>query len=209
MHHRGARLWTALLKHFLPIAAGLPRRQQKHVVGLLRILLLLVAAAVVVGVLLLELINFQRIVFTSNNNGANSDKVNPSSNIISSKTQQQHIYKILCTTIPQYMELGSYAARCVSFKTYVDKCAPSVDIVLDTIPDATSTKQYNSTMFVKGTPSIQSNLGQIYIDVVDGFSIRGYNVPTNFTIIVQNTQHGMEVFPNHTVHVIEHWYSEY
>lgn len=64
-------------------------------------------------------------------------------------------------------------------------------------------------MFVKGTPSIQSNLGQIYIDVVDGFSIRGYNVPTNFTIIVQNTQHGMEVFPNHTVHVIEHWYSEY
>ena len=69
--HRGARLWTAL-KHFLPIAAGLPRRQQKHVVGLLRILLLLVVAAVVVGVLLLELINFQRIVFTSNNNGANS-----------------------------------------------------------------------------------------------------------------------------------------
>ena len=52
------------------------------------------------------------------------------------------------------MELGSYAARCASFKTYVDKCAPSVDIVLDTIPDATSTtKQYNSTMFVKGTPS--------------------------------------------------------
>ena len=109
MQHRGARLWTAL-KHFLPIAAGLPRRQQKHVVGLLRILLLLVVAAVVVGVLLLELINFQRIVFTSNNNGANSDKVNPSSNIISSETQQQHIYKILCTTIPQYMELGSYAA---------------------------------------------------------------------------------------------------
>ena len=39
-------------------------------------------------------------------------------------------YRILCTSDARSLEAGSYQARCVMFKHWVDRCAPSDDLVL-------------------------------------------------------------------------------
>ena len=126
-------------------------------------------------------------------------------------------YKILCSTKPKYLQslAGSYRARCIQFKSWLDesKCAPSVDITftLEGLPSRTNhTIQYNATMYVKAIPpSNQVNLGRVFVDVVDGFNIEGRYVPKEFEVIVQTSMHGSEVFPDHTIHTVEHMYSSY
>ena len=118
-------------------------------------------------------------------------------------------YKILCSSMPRVMEWGSYLARCITFKIWADKCAPSVDVVTGPIPAISDkTIHYNATMFVKAVPPVQDNLGKIFIDVVDQFGMNGFQIPTKFEVIVQNPYQG-ELFPNHKTHIVEHWYNSY
>jgi hypothetical protein len=118
-------------------------------------------------------------------------------------------YRILCTSDARSLEAGSYQARCVMFKHWVDRCAPSVDLVLGEVSSRDSRVQYNATMFVKGMPPVsQPNLGMVVIDVVDRFELSEDTVPTQFGVIVQNTMHETK-FPNHTTHVVEHFFGSY
>eukprot|EP01082_Thalassiosira_pseudonana_P009492 g8505.t1 g8505 contig3:246553-248192(-) len=51
-------------------------------------------------------------------------------------------YRILCTSDARSLEAGSYQARCVMFKHWVDRCAPSDDLVLEkSLPE---TVEYNT-----------------------------------------------------------------
>lgn len=123
-------------------------------------------------------------------------------------------YKILCTAAANNVNppSGSYRARCLNFKAWVDRCAPSVKIFLGLIPpmSANGTAVFNATLYVKGVPPLsRPDLGRKVVDVVDNFGLRGHHVPEEFEVIVQNIQHGDEVFPNHTKHVIEHIYNTY
>ena len=120
-------------------------------------------------------------------------------------------FRVLCTTTPRQRQWGSYNARCLNFKSWLNSssCANLVEMSTGEIPPHHEGIQYNATMYVKSIPPEQANLGRVFVDVVDGWGIRGSNTPDSFEVIVQNPMHGTDVFPNHTYHVIEHMYSSY
>mmetsp|Transcript_11210 Transcript_11210/g.22810 ORF Transcript_11210/g.22810 Transcript_11210/m.22810 type:complete len:144 (-) Transcript_11210:29-460(-) len=66
--------------------------------------------------------------------------------------------------------------------------------------------QYNATIYHKGVPPKRDDLGKVFVDVVDDFTLSGSIVPKDFEIIVQN-EFQSEVFPRHKTHIIEHWYN--
>ena len=120
-------------------------------------------------------------------------------------------YKILCSSTALIRSWGSYRARCIQFKSWLNtsRCAPSVNIVMGELPTSDLSIQYNATMYVKAIPPDQANLGKTFVDVVDNYDISGRSIPRDFEVIVQGLIHGTERFPNHIVHAIEHWYSSY
>ncbi|KAL7470649.1 hypothetical protein ACHAXS_010894 [Conticribra weissflogii] len=115
-------------------------------------------------------------------------------------------YKILCSSTRTMMKWGSYLARCNTFKRWVDRCAPSVELTLGSLPKAADPVQYDATMYVKAIPPVHENLGKTFIDVVDSFAIRDGKVPEGIEIITQNELQS-SLFPNHETHIIEHWYN--
>lgn len=131
---------------------------------------------------------------------------------ISDHSNSTLTYNILCSSTAFLRSWGSYRARCIQFKSWLDttRCAPSVNIVLGELPpESNSSIQYNATMYVKWVPPVQANLGRTFVDVVDQFMISGRSIPMDFEVIVQGMIHGTERFPNHKSHAIEHWYSSY
>ncbi|KAL7470765.1 hypothetical protein ACHAXS_011023 [Conticribra weissflogii] len=117
-------------------------------------------------------------------------------------------FSILCTTHDKAINQnwGSYLARCVTFKRWVDQCASSIDLTVGRFPSQNPAVNYNATMYHKGIPPERDDLGKVFIDVVDDFTFSGLIVPKDFEIIVQN-EFQSEVFPHHNTHIIEHWYN--
>jgi len=126
-------------------------------------------------------------------------------------TMKKSPFRVLCATSPRQRQWGSYKARCLNFKSWlnVSSCANLVEMSTEEIPSLYEGIQYDATMYVKSIPPEQANLGTVFVDVVDGWGIRSSNTPASFKVIVQNPMHGQDLFPNHTYHVIEHMYSSY
>jgi hypothetical protein len=120
-------------------------------------------------------------------------------------------FRILCTSNSRQIHFGSYKIRCLDLKHFTAKYFPNVEI--DAIPFETATGHYNATILVKqvrvGRIKPGHRYGRVFVDVVDNYDgARPNNIPKNFEVILQNQAHANS-FPNHTTHVVTHWYNSF
>jgi hypothetical protein len=120
-------------------------------------------------------------------------------------------FRILCTSNSKQILFGSYKIRCLDFKLFTAKYFPNVEV--DAIHFKTATGCYNATILVKqarvGRIKPGLRYGRVFVDVVDGYTeARPNNIPKNFEVILQNQAHA-NCFPNHTTHVVTHWYNSF
>ena len=69
---------------------------------------------------------------------------------------------------------------------------------------------YKATVSIK-TPFLNPNheYGQVFLDVVDDYSVKENSLQPEMEVIVQNHHHADNIFPNRKSHVVEHWYNSY
>ena len=56
----------------------------------------------------------------------------------------------------------------------------------------------------------KEHFGKLFVDIVDAYEKTSNEFPSDiYQVIVQNKYQGLDVFPNHTYHVIPHWFNSY
>jgi hypothetical protein len=100
----------------------------------------------------------------------------------------------------------------LDFKLFAAKYFPNVEI--DAIPAENASGQYNATLLVKcdrvgpiQTP-VPTMYGRVFVDVVDDINLKANVISKDFDVIVQNQAH-TTLYPNHTTHVVTHWYNSF
>jgi hypothetical protein len=121
-------------------------------------------------------------------------------------------FRILCTSTPKFIRLGSFKIRCLEFKLFAAKYFPNVEI--DAIPAENATGHYDATILVKKATVLDiqtpapTMYGRVFVDVVDGYYLKPMMISKEFDVIVQNQAHTTR-YPNHRTHVVTHWYNSF
>ncbi|KAL3940168.1 MAG: hypothetical protein SGBAC_005239 [Bacillariaceae sp.] len=127
--------------------------------------------------------------------------------------------EILCTTERRRMTGGSYIIRCRDFKGFVEHCTQSVRVHLyshDQLiykPNVTYNndgwkKDFDASVTVKMGLTPKPRFGKVFMDVVDRYTTWD-GLDSEVEVIVQSKYHAQDEFPNHTYHVVEHWYNSF
>jgi hypothetical protein len=133
--------------------------------------------------------------------------------------KESGVMNILCTVVKAQITWGSYRIRCEDLKTWSKQCAPGVNIttgysieqILEMDPKQ---HDFDSTMLVKKVPAssrlktFPESLGDIYIDLVDDYTMESWMIPRSWHVITQ-TSRQKSIFPQHGLSVVEHWYNSY
>jgi hypothetical protein len=100
----------------------------------------------------------------------------------------------------------------LDLKLFTAKYFPNVEI--DAISPGDARGHYNVTLLVKKERVLKINApaptmyGRVFVDVVDEYALQPKDIPKVFGVILQN-QAQANHFPNHTTHVVTHWYNSF
>jgi hypothetical protein len=100
----------------------------------------------------------------------------------------------------------------LGLKLFTAKYFPNVEI--DAISPGDARGHYNVTLLVKKERVLKINApaptmyGRVFVDVVDEYALQPKDIPKVFGVILQN-QAQANHFPNHTTHVVTHWYNSF
>lgn len=131
-------------------------------------------------------------------------------------------WNLLCTSMDPFIQFGSYKIRCHDLAVWAKQCAgTNVNIttgieIYDILANPALYKQYHfdATIITKSYPrkskkyGLPSWLGKVYIDMVDNYKMKDWQINKKFTLIYQ-TERQKELFKKHDFRVVEHWYNSY
>lgn len=129
------------------------------------------------------------------------------------------VFKILCTSHRKVRRWGSYKIRCDEFKRLVEYCTNDVEVTLLglhhlSFPENSSIYNvvggiYDATISVKRPITPITQLGQVFVDIVDEYEIKSDDISPEVAVFVQNERHGRDRFADRRYHVIEHWFNSF
>lgn len=141
----------------------------------------------------------------------------------------EHPFHILCTTHSKIMKWGSYRIRCRDFQNIVHHCAPSAQVFLaahqefgnnntslnfNRTPeelDIIENRQFDATISIKRNFKPEPRFGKVFIDMLDEYQPHHHHdaLSEGVEMLVQNEQHGQDLFPERRSHVVHHWYNSF